>query len=123
MSPAIFLLAVASISLNALAQVALRKTMLIAGVPTPSTAYLNYGISLAMNPWFLSGMLCYAVSIGLWLLVLAKVEVSLAYPLASIGYLIAATIGYFYLGENVTMVRLFGILLICTGIVFIIRSA
>ena len=72
--PAKFLaLIVTSVSLNALAQVALRKLMLAVGsLPAHPGALLGYVISICFNPWFLAGMSCYALSIGLWLLVLAR---------------------------------------------------
>lgn len=67
-------------------------------------------------------MSLYAVSIGLWMAVLGKVEVSLAYPLLSIGYIITAFIGYFFLHENVNMIRIIGLATICLGIIIISRS-
>jgi len=47
----------------------------------------------------------------------------LAYPLLSIGYIITAIMGYYFLGENVNLTRIAGIALICFGIVVISRSA
>lgn len=124
MHPAILALATVSVSLNALAQIGLRKTMLSVGpLPAFSSDAVRFLGSIGLSPWFLGGMTCYALSIGLWLLVLAKAEVSLAYPLLSIGYLITAAVGYFYLGESVGYLRLIGIALICAGIVFVSQSA
>ena len=68
-------------------------------------------------------MTCYALSIGIWLIVLGKTEVSVAYPLLSIGFIITAIIGYFYLDESVSLTRIAGIALICFGIVVVSRSA
>ena len=68
-------------------------------------------------------MTCYAVSIGAWLIVLAKLEVSVAYPLLSIGYVITAFVGFFFLGENVTLLRVLGIAVICGGLYLITRTA
>jgi multidrug transporter EmrE-like cation transporter len=124
MHPAILALAAVSVSLNALAQIGLRKTMLAAGaLPAAASDIVRFVSSVGLSPWFLGGMTCYALSIGLWLLVLAKTEVSLAYPLLSIGYVITAAVGHFYLGESVGYLRLTGIALICAGIVFVSRSA
>ncbi|KJS35139.1 MAG: hypothetical protein VR74_17370 [Hyphomonas sp. BRH_c22] len=124
MNPIILATAVASVSLNAMAQIALRKTMLSVGpLPSGMSGLPAFGFSLAFNPWFLAGMACYVVSIGVWMIVLGKVEVSLAYPLLSIGYIITAVIGYFFLGENVNLLRVGGIALICCGIILISRSA
>lgn len=118
-----FLLAVSSVTLNAFAQIALRKTMQTVGAfPHGLMDFFQFGYQLCINLWFLTGMSLYAVSIGLWMAVLGKVEVSLAYPLLSIGYIITAFIGYFFLHENVNMMRIVGLATICVGIVIISRS-
>lgn len=119
-----FLLAIISVTLNALAQIALRKTMQTLGTfPQSIFDYLYFGYQLISNVWFLTGMCFYAISIGLWMAVLGKTEVSLAYPLLSIGYIITAFIGYFFLHENVNLVRIIGLVTICIGIIIISRSA
>ncbi|WP_100113840.1 EamA family transporter [Snodgrassella alvi] len=119
-----FMLAVTSVTLNAFAQIALRKTMqTIGSMPQSILDYFYFGYQLLLNVWFLTGMSLYAVSIGLWMAVLGKVEVSLAYPLLSIGYIITAFIGYFFLHENVNLIRVAGLVTICIGIIIISRSA
>ena len=45
------------------------------------------------------------------------------FGLLSIGCIISAIIGYYFLGENVNLTRIAGIALICFGIVVISRSA
>jgi multidrug transporter EmrE-like cation transporter len=97
--------------------------MLTAGpLPSGVANALGFAFSLLLNPWFLAGMTCYALSIGIWLIVLGKTEVSVAYPSLSIGFIIAAIIGYFYLGESVSLTRIAGIGLICFGIVVVSQS-
>ena len=125
MTAPLLLPAVAAVTLNACAQVVLRKLMLAVGVPPAgggAAALGGYALGLALNPWFAVGLGCYGVSLVLWLLVLARAEVSLAYPLLSIGYLITAAAGYFLLGEGVGPTRLAGLALICAGIVVVSRS-
>jgi multidrug transporter EmrE-like cation transporter len=120
----VFLLAVGSVSLNACAQIALRKTMLAVGGPSNSLeGAVPFAFAVVTNPWFILGMACYAVSIGVWLIVLSKVEVSAAYPLLSIGYVITAVVGVLFLGEHVTLARIAGIGLICGGLALIAQSA
>ena len=110
MTLTVFLLAVGSISLNAGAQIALRKTMLaVGGPPNYLEGVLTFAFAIMTNPWFILGMSCYAVSIGVWLIVLSKTEVSAAYPLLSIGYVITAIVGALFLGEHVTFARIAGI--------------
>ncbi len=124
MNPIVLAMAVGSVMLNASAQIALRKTMLSIGpLPGSVSGLPSLGLSLALNPWFIAGMSCYAVSIGVWMLVLGKLEVSLAYPLLSIGYIFTAVIGYFFRGEDVNTMRIIGILFVCLGIIFISKNA
>ena len=124
MSPLILGLILLSVSLNALAQVFLRKAMLVlnahGGFAQP---VLDLVAQLALNPFLIFGMSLYAISIFTWLFVLSKVEVSLAYPFQSLGYIIAAALGLFFLGENVTLARAAGIGMIGVGLVFIARTA
>jgi multidrug transporter EmrE-like cation transporter len=119
-----FILAIFSVSLNAAAQIFLRKTMVGVGpLPDDWSQLISYAFAIVFNPWFIAGMACYAVSIGVWLIVLSKLEVSVAYPLLSVGYVITTLVGFLFLGENVTLLRVFGIALICGGLLFVARTA
>jgi multidrug transporter EmrE-like cation transporter len=120
----VFGLAVVSVSLNAVAQIALRKAMLSLGaLPASSSEILSFAASALVNLWFCTGMLCFAFSIGLWLVVLSKLEVSVAYPLASMGYLVTAVVGYVFLGEDIGMMRIIGLGLVCAGVAVISSTA
>ena len=124
MPPSYLSLIVASVSLNAVAQIFLRKAMLAFNI-SDTIQDANWAVLAwsAVNPFFVLGMLCYAVSIVVWLSVLSKLEVSLAYPFLSIGYVITAVIGYFFMGEAVTLSRVAGIGLICLGLGVLSRTA
>ena len=118
-----FAFALASVILNASAQIALRKAMLALGsLPAEAREVAMFASSALTNLWFLTGMGCYALSIGMWLIVLSKLEVSAAYPLLSIGFVMTAFVGFFFLNESVGPLRVGGIVLICLGIYFITRS-
>jgi multidrug transporter EmrE-like cation transporter len=122
MSLGLFGLIFVSVSLNAMAQVVLRKAMLAGPIP-PVSEPVALVLALIGNLWLWAGMVCYALSIGLWLAVLSKAPVSVAYPMLSIGYVIAAVMGVFFLGEAVGAARALGIALICVGVVFVARTA
>jgi multidrug transporter EmrE-like cation transporter len=78
--------------------------------------------TMVSNLWLWMAMICYAVSILLWMAVLSKVEVSFAYPFLSIGYVVAALVGYQFFGESLSLTRIAGILVICLGVFLISRS-
>ena len=113
-----------SVFLNALAQIFLRKAAAGFGEEGIQLGRLTQALgTLILDPFLLLGMLCYAFSILVWIAVLARVEVSVAYPFLSIGYIVVIFAGFFFLGENVTMLRVAGVALICAGLVCISRSA
>jgi multidrug transporter EmrE-like cation transporter len=117
------LLIVFSVSLNASAQILMRKGMLKIGeVSIGVSALLKALPGMLGNGFLWLSLLCYGISILSWMVVLSKVEVSFAYPFLSIGYVISAVIGYFFMGESVGVIRIIGIVVICTGVILIARS-
>jgi multidrug transporter EmrE-like cation transporter len=119
----IFGLILASVSFNAFAQIVLRKAMLNLGAVPSISEPLALLWAFLSNAYLWTGVVCYVLSLGLWLAVLSSVQVSVAYPLLSIGYVIAAVLGYFFLGETVSLVRSGGIVLICIGVALVSSTA
>ena len=76
----------------------------------------------AVDPYIILGVFCYGMEFMVWLIVLAKAEVSYAYPMISLGYVFTAILAWQLLGENVTIIRLTGILITCLGVFIIARS-
>lgn len=109
--------------LNAFAQLALKQGMRTIGEFTFSMDNLvPIGMKVVMNPYVILGLFCYVVSVAVWLLVLSRVDVSFAYPLLSVGYIVAAMFGMLFFGENVGLIRWAGIIVICIGVYLITRS-
>jgi multidrug transporter EmrE-like cation transporter len=77
---------------------------------------------VAFEPHILAGMLCYAVSLVVWIMGLSRVEVSVAYPLLSLGYVINAVAAWYLFGESVGAMRVAGIGVIIVGVYLIARS-
>ncbi|MCK1574630.1 EamA family transporter [Bradyrhizobium sp. 174] len=71
------------------------------------------------NVYLWGGFACYAIGILLWLAVLSTNQVSVAYPMLSIGCVIAVVFSFLLLGEVIPFVRLVGIALICAGTILI----
>ena len=67
--------------------------------------------------------MCYVISVGVWMMALSRVEVSYAYPLLSVGYIVTAFAGHLFFEEELGAVRWVGILVICLGVYLIPRSA
>ncbi len=109
--------------LNAAAQLLLKEGMRRVGHFEFAWAnLLPVGLQVATNVFVLGGMGCYLISVAVWLLVLSRVEVSFAYPMLSIGYIVNAVAGYYLFQENLSVPRITGILIIVAGVYLISRS-
>jgi multidrug transporter EmrE-like cation transporter len=118
-----FSLVVCSVCLNALAQVVLRKAMTSVGKLPPLSQPLEIAFTVAGSIWLWIGFCFFAGSISLWLIVLSRVPVGVAYPMASLGYIIGTVLGILVLGEAIIPVRIAGLALIVTGVFLISRTA
>lgn len=109
--------------LNAGAQLALKQGMRQIGEFEFVLANaLPVGWQVGTNPFVALGLLCYVVSVGIWILVLSRVEVSLAYPMLSIGYVVNALAAWWLFGEDLTPTRIAGIAVICFGVWLLSRT-
>ncbi|HOX53159.1 MAG TPA: SMR family transporter [Fibrobacteria bacterium] len=110
-----------SILAGALGQVFLKKGMSsIGGVSLGGM--LEKPLAVALNPWVAGGFAMYAASFALWLVVLSKVELSKAYPMVSLGYLLTFVLGIVLFGESVSVLKCCGLGLIMTGVVLLAWS-
>lgn len=107
------LLAVASVLLSVGAQFALKAGMRAHAGAIPWLAMTQ--------PMVILGLTLYGLSALVWLSVLARWDVSKAYPLVGMGFVVTALMG-FWLGEHVTPMRWGGIALICAGVYLVGRS-
>ncbi|SDH34479.1 DMT family transporter [Propionivibrio dicarboxylicus] len=112
-------LAIFCVCLTAAAQVMLRAGMSSAALQQAMAQGLFsldlYRQALA-SPLIWGGMACFGASVALWLPVLAKLEVSVAYPLTSLGLVLTACAGVLLLGESISTQKVLGILLIVAGV-------
>jgi multidrug transporter EmrE-like cation transporter len=72
---------------------------------------------------FWGGMVCYGLSVCVWIAALTKAPVSTAYPMLSLGYVVVTIAAVFWLGESLSVAKIVGIALICAGVVLVSRSA
>jgi len=79
-------------------------------------------LGLFHTPWIILGFACYGVSAILWLDVLSKLDFSLAFPMVSLTYIFSLVIGRFVFHETVGLDRVVGVLLIVSGLFFVVRS-
>ena len=123
MTPISFTLIMIGVLFNAAAQLLLKAgTNSIGAFAFSRENIVPVGWQLVTQPYIIAGMSCYVVSVVVWVLALSRVEVSIAYPMLSIGYLLNAIAAWYLFGEAVSVTRLVGIGVIILGVFIVARS-
>jgi multidrug transporter EmrE-like cation transporter len=124
MSTRLFVLILFSVSLSALAQVALKMGMSSAAVARALSEEPAFGVARAIaTDWrILGGLALYFSSAAAWLFVLARLEVSAAYPFVGLGFVLTMGLGWWLLGDAISATRLVGTLLVAAGVVLIAKT-
>jgi multidrug transporter EmrE-like cation transporter len=119
-----FAFIISGVILNACAQLLLKA----------GTNALGGAIHLTMGNWFqtfikvvtqapiLGGLACYGVSLVVWIIGLSRTDVTIAYPMLSLGYVVSALGAWMFLGEVVSPQRLVAIGVIVVGVVLLART-
>ncbi len=111
------------ICLNAIAQLLLKAgTNAVGAIHLTADNWFATGVKLATQVPILGGLSCYVISVLVWIIGLSRVDVTIAYPLLSLGYIINAIGAWYFLGEVVTLQRLLAITVIIVGVALLARS-
>lgn len=69
-----------------------------------------------LNFWVIFGLVAYGFAMLIWLMVLAESDLSYAYPMLSLGYILIAFFSYLLFKDSITIPRWIGIFTICFGV-------
>ena len=79
-------------------------------------------VTALFTPGVLVGLALYGVGTLVWLSALNRVEVSQAYPFVGLGFVLTAIFGHFLFGDQISVARAGGIILVIAGIIVISRT-
>ena len=124
-SSAVILLAL-TIILSACAQLFMKVSMIQLQQLLDGTADKQSLLSVMLDnrvviAWLFAGLLCYALSMLSWIFALIKYELSFAYPFLGVTYVLVylGAVYWQQIGEQLTLLRTVGIVLILIGVVFV----
>jgi drug/metabolite transporter (DMT)-like permease len=119
-----FAFIITGVLLNAVAQLLLKAGTNALGGAIHLTAdnWFQTGIKVATQVPILAGLACYAVSLVVWIVGLSRTDVTIAYPMLSLGYVVSAFGAWMFLGEAVSPQRLLAIGVIMVGVVLLART-
>lgn len=115
--------AILSIVLSVAAQFSLKAGM--SGETTKDMLAQPFSIrsvlAIFTNKYLLLGLLLYGLGAIVWLAVLSRWDVSKAYPIVGLGFILTVIVGAL-VGEEVTALRVAGVLLISAGVWLVASS-
>lgn len=77
---------------------------------------------IATNPYIFIGLGIYVTGTLFWLAALSRVDLSYAYPFASLSYIIMLVAAWRLFDENISPLRLLGTVVVGLGVLLISRS-
>lgn len=107
-----------SIALGAGAQVFLKRGVGHQQIAGGTRGYL----SLIRSGWVWAWAFCFVFATALWMTAISTMQVSYAFPLLSIGYLVVAVLSIIFLQERVPLSRWAAIGVITLGVALIFSS-
>lgn len=121
MSAATIIQILLSIALSSAAQAFMK-----AGMMSPSVAAavgagrpMDIVLAIVMSPTVLTGLACFGLSAAAWLMVLARVDLSQAYPFVALGIVVTVAMAILWFGEPVSALRLIGVALVAGGVILV----
>ena len=112
-----------SILMSSTAHVLLKKGMMTHTLGTVSSDGI-FGLVWAVgtNLWVMGGMLLHVSALVVWLWALSKVDISFAYPFLALGYILVSAMAWFWLGEELSPMKILGMGIIVVGILVLAKA-
>lgn len=124
MSTTLILLILCSVLLSSIAQIVLKTGMSNPHVLSAVQSGLGLDMLTAIctNLFVIGGLTLYFASAAVWLLVLARVDVSFAYPFVGLGFVVTMLLAFFINGEVLTTAKVVGTLCIALGVAILAQG-
>ena len=79
-------------------------------------------IKVTTSPLLILAMFLYVIGFCIWLVVLSRANLSMAYPILALSYAMVPLAAWGILGEPISLIRWIGILIICFGILVVLKG-
>jgi drug/metabolite transporter (DMT)-like permease len=108
---------------GAVGQILLKKGMGSMGPLTLSLGKLGEVLwRIGTNPYVIAGLAIYVTGTVFWLVALSRVDLSYAYPFASLSYVVMLAAAWLLFKEDLSLMRLAGTAVVFLGVLLISRS-
>jgi drug/metabolite transporter (DMT)-like permease len=83
---------------------------------------LNHILSIVTTPELLIGLTCYALGAIVYILLLTRVNLSIAAPAISISYIFSVLLGHFWFRESIVLPQIIGLAAISFGVILVVSN-
>lgn len=109
----IYIVALISVALGSIGQLILK----IGSAEVRTGGGIWATVLTLINLKIITAICCFVISMFLWIFVLRKMELSLAYPMVSLGYIFVMMLSFYFLQEQLSLTKFLGTGLIVAGVV------
>jgi len=92
------------------------------GFYLPEQSIIGNVFRILFNGWVFSGFVVDALATGFFMWLISKFDISLIIPITSVAFIYSLLAGYFIFGEQISLYRVFGVLLIIAGVFFVVKN-
>ncbi|PKP53105.1 MAG: hypothetical protein CVT92_05910 [Bacteroidetes bacterium HGW-Bacteroidetes-1] len=94
----------------------------IGGFYLAEKSILENIIRIVFNGWIFSGFVVYALATGFFMWLLSKFDISLVIPITSVAFIYSLLAGYWIFHENISPMRIAGVIFIIFGVFLVVRN-
>ena len=119
-----FAFIITGVLLNAAAQLLLKAGTngLGGAIHVNAQNWFSTGVKVFTQLPIVAGLACYVISLLVWIIGLSRTDVTIAYPMLSLGYVVSAAGAWMFLGEAVSLQRMLALAIIVAGVALLARS-
>jgi len=119
----VFFLIILNDIVESVAQLLMKKGLLLGSVGQVTFGNIGEGVLKSVSsPVLWLGIAIYAINFFIWILVLYKIDISIAMPVGSTCYILVPVMAVLFLHEAVSPLRWLGVLCIVLGIHFVAQG-
>jgi len=113
----------ASVILNVAGQMCIKKGALLKGpLDIIARGLSATAVAIFTSPFIMAGLFLYVVSAFCWIVALSRVELSYAYPILSLGYILIMFLSHWLFHEHLSALRIMGTVGVIVGLFLIFKS-
>ena len=117
-----YILLIFNVFLTVLGQILLKQGVTTVGRIDSFRELLSKLWQVIFNPYVMGGISIYGFTTFVWLVILSRVKLSIAYPMLSLGYVLAIPFSWLVFKESIPKVRIIGAIIICIGVYLVAQG-